>query len=395
MPIIKNNLYYEVTSETVTKPVSAVKIQLDILNTCVHDCPGCYVDKKNNFIAAEDIRDISNFIKGIVECGILVDEILIGPTDFSSSANLVELLSNTDFIDLINDNGPILAFTSSFVNLNEVNFRKFCSFVNDKITNNTEIEMGIAIDPKKFLFDSDYNTEIKKNIEYLNILENSVTYTFLVNIDDYEIEFVSIFEKAYSEYDTTIDFIPSIARSGDKEKLLRAIQSLNEFYDKVGQSRVINNIMVDHSHGGMNYQVVNWRKSTPYKPGKWYLSPFLYENMAIYDEFWEIKEFSDITVKVESQLNTDTECNGCEFFFSCYNRKIQLLQDYIGTTECIVSKDNLMLHKDTSLGCADSMYQWDGYTNEKDRNGYRDKFLVHENNLHEIEKIEEIYNANK
>jgi hypothetical protein len=297
---------------------------------------------------------------------------------------------------LINENGPILAFTSSFFKLNEKNFKLFCNFINEKINNNTEIEMGIAIDPYLFLNDVEYIKEIKNNIKYLNKINNDVTYTFLLNIDDYKIEYIDIFEKSYSEFDTTIDFIPSVARSGNKEKILQSITKLNQFFDNLKSgSRVINNIMIDHSHGGANYQVINWRKEDPYNKGKWYISPFIYENMVIYDDFWEIKEFNDIHENMKTQLDMNTDCKNCEFFFSCYNRKIQLVQQYLGVSTCIVSKSNLENNRDISLGCANSMYDWVDYSNEKDRNGYRDKFIVTDDNIDNIDKIKEIYNANK
>ena len=87
MPLIKNNLYYEMTTETQTKPVSAVKIQMDILDGCHHKCPGCFVHRRGNASDKSQVYMAKEFIRDITDQGILVDEILIGPTDFLASEN--------------------------------------------------------------------------------------------------------------------------------------------------------------------------------------------------------------------------------------------------------------------------------------------------------------------
>jgi len=154
----------------------------------------------------------------------------------------------------------------------------------------------------------------------------------------------------------------------------------------LAKDSTLNNIMVDHSHGGMNYQVLN------YKKGEWYLSPFMYENMAIYDDMFKIETFDDILPKIESQLlrAKDTECETCPMFFSCYNRKIILLRDYLGVKRCIAPKENMINNINNYNAAAQTMYEWDGYSVDKDKKGYRKKFLVTEDGDERLERIKNI-----
>ena len=145
MPLIKNNLYYELTTETQTKPVSAVKIQLDVLDGCHHKCPGCFVHRRGNASDENQIRKAEAFIESITDQGILVDEILIGPTDFLASENFYEVMPQLEYI--INDNSPILAFVSTLIDGDIV---RFCDWVTRRINTDTEIEIGIATNPHKF-----------------------------------------------------------------------------------------------------------------------------------------------------------------------------------------------------------------------------------------------------
>lgn len=102
MPLIKNNLYYELTTETQTKPVSAVKIQLDVLDGCHHKCPGCFVHRRGNASDEHQLDKAKDFIRSITDQGILVDEMLIGPTDFLASENFYEVMPH--LLDIINEN---------------------------------------------------------------------------------------------------------------------------------------------------------------------------------------------------------------------------------------------------------------------------------------------------
>jgi hypothetical protein len=172
---------------------------------------------------------------------------------------------------------------------------------------------------------------------------------------------------------------------------LRTLNQFNAFFESLPEDTHLNNIMVDHSHAGHNYTVLNFKR------GKWYLSPFMYENMALYDEQFEVKDLDEAYYKTLTQMQRakGTECENCDLFFSCYNRKIILLRDYLGVDTCIAPKENMMKNIHNYNKSADEMYNWNGYSVEADKQGYRKKFLVTEDGDERLEDIKKVYHANR
>lgn len=384
MPIIKNNLYHALTTETITKPVSAVKLQLDVLDGCKHVCPGCFVHRRGNSSDEQQFKDAIKLVDDIASRGILIDEIIIGPTDFLSSENFYDVMPH--LVDMINEHSPILAFITTLI---DDELDRWVKWLSDNINLNTEIEIGIAIDPFKFRNQKDYINNIKRKLNYISDnVEHDVVYTFLLNIKDYGLDYLQLHTDAVKEFETTIDFIPSVSRSHKPNIILTTIDKFNEYFNVLSVGDKINNIMIDHSHAGMNYTVLN------YKKGNWWISPFLYENMVVEDDIFKIEKFEDIQPIVESQLDRvkGTECETCPMLFSCYNRKIILLRDYLGVDRCIAPKENMINNMHTYDGPAQEMYDWSEYSPEADRNGYRKKFtLTEDTDEEELNKIKGIF----
>ena len=383
MPLIKNNLYYELTTETQTKPVSAVKIQLDVLDGCHHKCPGCFVHRRGNASTVEQLANVYPFVRDITDRGILVDEMLIGPTDFLASENFYEVMPHLE--ELINENSPILAFVTTLL---DGDLDRFVNYISSNINLDTEIEIGIATNPAKFT-DETYLQHIKDQLDFLDKnLQHEVTYTFVVNIRDYGLDYSKLHDIAVERFDTILDFVPSVSRSHKPHIILATLDKFNEYFNVLSLDTKLNNIMVDHSHAGMNYQVLN------YKKGEWYISPFMYENMALYDDMFKVETFDDIPLLVAKQFERSktmkNECATCPMLISCANRKIILLQEYLGVNRCIAPKENMIRNIHNYNAAAQTMYQWDGYSVENDKKGYRKKFLVTEDNDPELERIKSI-----
>ncbi|MCS5550417.1 MAG: hypothetical protein NZ811_02750 [Gammaproteobacteria bacterium] len=381
MPIIKNNLYYELTTETQTKPVSAVKIQMDVLDGCEHNCSGCFVNRRNNAPSDDNLEDFSRFVKEITDAGLLVDEILIGPTDALSSSNTFDVLSNKHLLKTINDNSPILAFVTTLMG----DPKEFCEFIVKNINLDTEIEIGIATQPD-LLMDLNYAEEVKAKLRVLDGLPHDLTYTFILNIDEYDVDYEKLHKHVVKQFDTTFDLIPSIARSKNKEKILFKINQLNKHFNNLPSGNAANNIMVDHSHSGINFKVLNFKR------GGWWLSPFLYENMAIYDDLFKVNTIDDLHNKVVSQYSYNTVCSSCEFLNSCSARSIPRLMKFLDTDECVCPKDVMIRHMHEFNKPASIMYDWVDYSVEDDKKGYRKKFLIHDEESEELSILEGIYN---
>jgi len=386
MPIIKNNLYYELTTETQTKPVSAVKIQMDVLDNCAYNCDGCYVNRRNNAPTAADLSGYAKFVDEITATGVLVDEILIGPTDFLTSSNLYDVLSNPDVLRIVNENSPILAFTTTLMG---GDIDKFSSFLIDNINTDTEIEIGIATQ-EDLIWDINYIKKINDNLEELSTkIPHDITYTMILNLDQYDLDYEKIHKQVVNVFDTTIDLVPSVARSGNIEKIKKNLNAANDFFNNLSSANEANNIMIDHTHSGMNFKVLNFRK------GDWFISPFLYENMSIYKDFFKISAFDDVHNRFLTQYEVDFACNECDFFNSCASRGVILLMEFLDTEDCICPLDNMKKNKHTFNNAASMMYNWDNYTVDRDKSGYRKKFLIHEENIDALDKIRDLYNDSR
>lgn len=384
MPIIKNNLYYELTSETQTKPVSAVKIQLDVLDGCSHNCDGCYVNRRNNSPSVDELAQLSTFVTGITKQGILVDEILIGPTDFLSSINTYDVLTDPNLLQLIDENSPILAFVTT---LKAGDLDRFCTYLDTYINLDTEIEIGIATNPAE-LMDICYSAMIKERLAYLSSkIQHDITYTFIINVHDVNLGYEALHRYVNEQFDTTFDLVPSIARSRSKVKILDKLTGLNTNYNALPPGNSTNNIMVDHSHSGTNFKVINFKR------GNWWISPFLYENMAIYDDLFKINSFDEVHTKLEEQYTTQSECSTCVFLPSCSARFIPLLMQYLDTSSCICPKENMLNNLHAYNKPSAHMYEWDGYSVDLDKQGYRKKFLVQDADSPELTKIRDIFHG--
>lgn len=386
MPIIKNNLYYELTTETQTKPVSAVKIQMDVLDNCAYNCDGCYVNRRNNSPTGKELNGYADFVDKITSTGVLVDEILIGPTDFLTSSNLYDVLSNKDVLRIINDNSPILAFTTTLMG---GDIDRFSDFLIGNINTDTEIEIGIATQ-EDLIWDINYIRKVKDNLDYISKrIPHDITYTMILNLDQYDLDYEKIHQHVVNTFDTTIDLVPSVARSGNVKKIKKNISAANDFFNNLSGENEANNIMIDHTHSGMNFKVINFRK------GDWFISPFLYENMTITKDFFKIDSFSDTHDRFQNQYATKSACKECDFLNSCASRGVILLMEFLGTQDCICPIDNMRRNKHVFNSAASKMYNWDNYSVEMDKEGYRKKFLIHEENIGEMDRIRELYNDSR
>jgi len=374
MPIIKDQYIYETVTETQSKPVTAIKIQMDILDGCNHNCPGCHVIKVGNKVEDTEINRMVEWIETeITSKNILLDEIVIGPVDFLSATNLYEVLNNKRLLKLINDNSVVLAFPTPFLKINQKKLENFIDFININISEKVDMEFQIAINPILFNDMKDYRSEFKDIISKLDRLKQDTTFTFSINIDDYNLDYLNISKTIHKEFDTIIDFLPSFTREHNvsKEELLKRINIWNGHILLNSQHNFVNNSMLDHSHGGFNYNVLN------YKKGNFYISPFYSENLALYDDLFKISSINELYIKSANQ-SINTECSNCDFLHSCLNRKLLLFKEFIGSENCIAPKQMYISNKNRFNELnrnSFNLYDWNDYSIKNEReNTYRRKF---------------------
>ena len=355
---------------TAVSSMSQYKIQvnLEILEGCSYMCPGCFVKRKGNW----NPNSIATFHSLALELkdrdDIVLDDIVIGPTDFYGAQNLEDIINNQRLADAIlmmpEDNRNIQHNCSILGSLSEKDIEgKIKSIENSLLGKAVEAwDVQIALDLNRLMNDQEYLNALDERVETfknssLNF-EISMATNIVQGVED--ILFPAI-EFVRAKYETVIEVLPSVVRSfnhsakhGNKlfewnDMLTRLAADPHRFKNK------FHFLQGDVSHKAFHYSVVSIYH------GDMYLSPFIYENAQIHtDDFkvdngwlWlpdaDISEYilnkKNAIVKSQIKESTDKECGSCKYLSICANRMVPMIMDTVfnGRKECILNKDVISL----------------------------------------------------
>lgn len=355
---------------TAVSSMSQYKIQvnLEILEGCSYMCPGCFVKRKGNW----NPNSIATFHSLALELkdrdDIVLDDIVIGPTDFYGAQNLEDIINNQRLADAIlmmpEDNRNIQHNCSILGSLSEKDIEgKIKSIENSLLGKAVEAwDVQIALDLNRLMNDQEYLNALDERVETfknssLNF-EISMATNIVQGVED--ILFPAI-EFVRAKYETVIEVLPSVVRSfnhsakhGNKlfewnDMLTRLSADPHRFKNK------FHFLQGDVSHKAFHYSVVSIYH------GDMYLSPFIYENAQIHtDDFkvdngwlWlpdaDISEYilnkKNAIVKSQIKESADKECGSCKYLNICANRMVPMIMDTVfnGRKECILNKDVISL----------------------------------------------------
>jgi len=348
-----------------------IQVNLEILEGCSYMCPGCFVKRKGNW----NPRSITTFHSLAYELkdrdDIVLDDIVIGPTDFYGAQNLEEIINNLKLADAIlmmpEDNRNIQHNCSILGSLSEKDIEsKIKSIENSPLGKVVEAwDVQIALDLNRLMNDPEYLNALDERIETfknssLNF-EISMATNIVQGVEDIlypAIDFVR------SKYETVIEVLPSVVRSfnhsakhGNKlfewnDMLSRLAVDPHRFKNK------FHFLQGDVSHKAFHYSVVSIYH------GDMYLSPFIYENAQIHtddfkvDDSWHWLPDADISdyilkkkdevVVSQMEKSGDKECGSCKYLNICVNRMVPMIMDTVfdGRKECILNKDVIALFDD-------------------------------------------------
>jgi len=348
-----------------------IQVNLEILEGCSYMCPGCFVKRKGNW----NPRSITTFHSLAYELkdrdDIVLDDIVIGPTDFYGAQNLEEIINNQKLADAIlmmpEDNRNIQHNCSILGSLSEKDIEsKIKSIENSPLGKVVEAwDVQIALDLNRLMNDPEYLNALDERIETfknssLNF-EISMATNIVQGVEDIlypAIDFVR------SKYETVIEVLPSVVRSfnhsakhGNKlfewnDMLSRLAVDPHRFKNK------FHFLQGDVSHKAFHYSVVSIYH------GDMYLSPFIYENAQIHtddfkvDDSWHWLPDADISdyilkkkdevVVSQMEKSGDKECGSCKYLNICVNRMVPMIMDTVfdGRKECILNKDVIALFDD-------------------------------------------------
>jgi radical SAM protein with 4Fe4S-binding SPASM domain len=342
-----------------------IQVNLEILEGCSYMCPGCFVKRRGNW----NPKSIATFHSLAYELkdrdDIVLDDIVIGPTDFYGAENLIDIINNPRLADAIlmmpEDNRNIQHNCSILGSLSEKDIQGKIKAIEEsplgKVVEGWDVQ--IALDLNRLMNDQEYLIALDERVETfknssLNF-EISMATNIVQGVEDIlypAIDFVR------SKYETVIEVLPSVVRSfnhsakhGDKlfewnDMLSRLAVDPHRFKNK------FHFLQGDVSHKAFHYSVVSIYH------GDMYLSPFIYENAQIHTDDFKVDVDGNIVDSILNKKNkivndqieqsSDKECGSCKYLNICANRMVPMIMDTVfdGREECILNKDVIGLFDD-------------------------------------------------
>ena len=333
-----------------------IDFTLEVTNGCQFNCTGCNVDKEgNSWPTNEEFARLEFLIDDLNNNGFPAMNLAIGPTDIMTSINKDKILESEEikrlsnkFLKTVINCAFLDPFDENYISLgkklNWLLAGKMVKFVIPfeafHIDNEAYIErirrrrdlvlkhMPDVVHTKTYLiinyetssiYDKEHNTNITEEL-VLKVYESPL-------LKDFAVDLVLGHARAdLRKPDKAIGFIESAKR-------LKSIMASAR--SKYGTSIDIAEVKDSE---GRDWDIF-------YKAGKLYLTPFLLEGLANFDEQFEIKNewnlsgvYDSYNESISNQLEfayNNIECKDCQFIPQCGERGIHTLMQIMNTTECI------------------------------------------------------------
>ena len=354
---------------TAISAMSQYKIQpqLEILEGCSYMCPGCFVKRKGNWspYSIHLFWELAKELMGRED--IVLDDLVIGPTDFYGAENLETIIEEVKLAEGImmmpEDNRNVQHNCSILGSLSEKDIegkiRKIEKSLVGSVVKSWDVQ--VALDVKRLLYDKEYREALDNRINTFK--ESSLEYeiSMATNIvDGVEDMIYDAIDLVREEYQTVIEILPSVARSFDHspkhgEKLFEWNDMLTKLStDEKRFKTKFHFLQGDVSHKAFHYSVINIHN------GRIFMAPFIYENAQIYnyaflidiaqggDMVDRILEHKDWIVNHQIQNSQLTECHTCKYLNICSHRLIPRVMEVVfdNRKECILNKDVIQLFDD-------------------------------------------------
>lgn len=339
-----------------------IQVALELLEGCSYNCPGCFVKRRGNwhpdsielfYKLSEELKDRND---------IVLDDIVIGPTDFFGAENLYDIINDEKLAQAIlwmpEDNRNIQHNCSILGSLSEKDIQtKIQAIENSKLGEVVEAwDVQIALDLNRLLDDVMYRQALDERIETFKNSKLNYEISMATNIvEGIEDRIFDAIEYVRLTYSTVIEILPSVVRSfnngpkhGDK------LFEWNRMLDKcaVDEKRFkerFHFLQGDVSHKAFHYSVVNIHH------GSLFMSPFIYENAQIYSDAFKVPlgdsvynsilTYKDAIVNRQIEKSSKKECGQCKYLNICSHRLIPQVMDEVFNerSECILNKQVIEL----------------------------------------------------
>ena len=332
-----------------------IDFTLEVTNGCQFNCTGCNVDKEgNSWPTSEEFLKLNQLIDDLNNNSFPAMNLAIGPTDIMTSINKDKILESQEIKDLSNKflktviNCAFLdPFEQNYINLG----KKLNWLLDGKMVKFVIPFEAYHIDNKAYI------DRIRKRRDLVLQQMTNVTHTKTYLIINYET--AQIYDKENNTniteelvlkvYDSEllkdfeVDLVLGLSRTNlrDKEKSIAFINAAKKLKSIKALARTKYGNTIDVAEvkdsEGRDWDIF-------YKAGKLYLTPFLLEGLANFDEAFEIKTdwtlsglYDTYNSGIMNSLDFayNSNCKDCQFIPQCAERGIHTLMQIMNTQECI------------------------------------------------------------
>lgn len=322
----------------------SVDFTLDILNGCEHKCPGCFVQRKNDFMD-DDLARIEPLIQEMKAKGYDLNEMFVGPTDIFSAINYDQLINSEVFKRISRD--FTITCTSTLLNDTADIDRKLQMFREAFPQRARETEIFVILDLTRY-FNRDwfYINQLHRNIKLLH----DWNVFFIVNVysEDMfdELNLTELTVRLKKDFGTKLRINPSYFRGTSKRHIEGYAQKHKRLLEKQISTDNIQDVFLNMTDVYFNSYTL---LSLCLNKGVLSVMPFIYEAIPQENAAFDIKpegskyELRDVEKK-QHELTTrqyayapSTEkCDDCEHLASCVSRDVLAYMETREVTDCFL-----------------------------------------------------------
>lgn len=322
----------------------SVDLTLDVLNGCEHKCPGCFVQRKNDFME-QDLLKVESLVEQLDSAKYDLNELFIGPTDIFSAINFEELIQSDTF-KRISKHFTVTA-TSTLLNDTADVHRKL-EFIRRELPHRErEMELFVVLDLTKYS---------KRDWFYLNHLHRNIqlfydwNVFFIVNVysEDMfnEVNLTDLTVQLKKDFGTKLRINPSYFRGTSKRHLERYAKLHKRMLESQVSAENISDIFLNMTDVYFNSYTL---KAYCYSAGKLSIMPFIYEAIPQDNDTFDVKMMGakydladldrahhELTLRQYKYAEATKSCTDCEFLASCVSRNVLAYMESRQITKCFL-----------------------------------------------------------
>jgi len=221
-----------------------VLISVELLSGCDHGCTGCFVDKhKPKSLAQPLLEEAQRLADGVKASGLNLREFVLGPTDFFTASNTIDVLNNsiTQKIMREHENARI-ATPAKFDFVNDVKFKEIFKILDNPENYREDMIMEFIMpveNPETMLNNEEYFDAVMRRIDFFKhntpkMIDWSWTLqsSALVGKKTSKEQYNKMLDKSLNDYGTILEMNPAFSRA-PRHKQKENLLAWNSFLSRV------------------------------------------------------------------------------------------------------------------------------------------------------------------